>query len=181
MRGFALRTSKVGVYWNDQCSLDVEYINWGELRPGSVREVTVYIRNEELASCYLFMWTEDWIPLEARNHVKMKWDYGNGTHLPMVPFGEKIPVNMNITILPSVYGINSFNFNITIVGTEYMIGDLPPEDGEVDINDAVAICGAYGTRPGDPKWLPSADVTNDGVVNIYDTILLVRNYGLKTA
>jgi hypothetical protein len=38
---------------------------------------------------------------------------------------------------------------------------------------------AYGTRPGDPHWNPDADLKEDGIIDIYDVILLSMHFGQK--
>jgi hypothetical protein len=49
-------------------------------------------------------------------------------------------------------------------------------DGTVDIFDAIILAGAYNSRPGDPRWKPTADINGDNIVDIYDAILLANHY-----
>jgi len=58
-------------------------------------------------------------------------------------------------------------------------GDVDDND-VIEINDASAIGGAFGTVPGDTYWNASADINNDGVINILDLVLMGGNYGLTS-
>jgi len=52
-------------------------------------------------------------------------------------------------------------------------------DGKININDMVYVARAYGTKIGQPKYNPNADINNDGKININDLIAVARNYGKK--
>lgn len=57
-----------------------------------------------------------------------------------------------------------------------LLGDL---NGDMKVNstDAYLFVMAYGSRPGDSKWNPNADLNYDNSTDIADAILLARNYG----
>jgi hypothetical protein len=55
-------------------------------------------------------------------------------------------------------------------------GDIN-NDGTVNINDLVLLALAYGSKPGDPNWNPSADMNGDGKVTLPDLVIVARNYG----
>src|SRR5271157_916413 len=44
------------------------------------------------------------------------------------------------------------------------------------IHSAV-LASAYGSRPGDAKWNPSADLDGNGVVGLSDLVILTNHYG----
>ncbi len=50
-------------------------------------------------------------------------------------------------------------------------------DNKVDILDAALVAFAYGSRPGEPRWNPSADLDYDGIVDIKDTAIIALYYG----
>jgi len=58
-----------------------------------------------------------------------------------------------------------------------ILGDING-DGAVDLYDAVLLCTAYGSREGDPKWNPEADLAPEwGIINLYDAVTLLYRYG----
>jgi len=50
-------------------------------------------------------------------------------------------------------------------------------DGKINILDIAIVAKAYGTKPGDPKWNPSANVNNDNIINILDIAIVAKDYG----
>ena len=65
-----------------------------------------------------------------------------------------------------------------------LVGDING-DGKVDIEDVATAAKAFGSRPGNPRWNPDADITGaqylvpDGVVDISDIALISKNFGKK--
>lgn len=55
-------------------------------------------------------------------------------------------------------------------------GDLNG-DNRVDMFDAVAFAGCFGTFPGCLRWNEGADMSGDGIVDIYDAIALCNCFG----
>ncbi len=58
-----------------------------------------------------------------------------------------------------------------------LIGDLN-NDGRVDINDAQAMVETYGSEAEGTYWNPYADLISNGVIDIYDVVLLARRFGM---
>jgi hypothetical protein len=58
-------------------------------------------------------------------------------------------------------------------------GDADDSDA-INIRDASAIGGAYGTAPGEPRWFAGADINNDRAVDLLDLVLMGGNYGLRS-
>ncbi len=52
-------------------------------------------------------------------------------------------------------------------------------DFEVDIYDVVKICTVYGSRKGDPKYVPNRDINGDGIINLYDVVIACIHYGQR--
>lgn len=48
--------------------------------------------------------------------------------------------------------------------------------GIVDIYDAIILANAFGTKLGDPRWNPNADLKADEIIDIYDAIILANYY-----
>jgi hypothetical protein len=172
-KSFAVQTYYVGVYWDAKCTRRVTSISWGELTPGSAGQVNVFIRNEELApTCYLNLRTGDWAPSTAAQYLPLSWNYNN----KKVTLGSTIPVTLTLRVARNIRGVSDFNFNITIFGTENIIGDLD-HDGDVDMFDVVILSSAYPSTPSDPNWRPEADLNGDNAIDIFDVVILSGNYG----
>jgi hypothetical protein len=41
----------------------------------------------------------------------------------------------------------------------------------------VILAKAYGSKPGEPKWNPNADIDNNSIVGLSDLVILAKNYG----
>ena len=55
-------------------------------------------------------------------------------------------------------------------------------DGIVDIFDAIAFAGAFGSTPSQPNWNPDCDfAASFGVIDIFDAIVLAGNFGARIA
>lgn len=65
----------VGVYWDAKCSSPVYSIGWGQIEPGSTKNVTVYIRNEGNKESALFLATDSWRPANMSKYMNLTWDY----------------------------------------------------------------------------------------------------------
>jgi hypothetical protein len=173
-RSFAVESFYVGVYWDPNGNHPVTFIDWGELSPGSTKSVGIYVRNEELKpTCYVFLWTEDWIPDAAAKYISLDWNYDGRKIAP----NEILSISLRLKVARSVIGVTDFGFNIVIFGADHVIGDING-DHSVDIFDAVEIASAYDATPSDIGWNPRADLNEDGMINIFDITILARNYGL---
>jgi len=103
----------VGVYWNENCTSEVSFIDWGMLEPGSGENVTVYIRNEGNSVASLSMDTSNWSPSNASNYITLSWDYVGVSITP----SEVVQVTFTLSVSASIEGIMSFSFDIIIVGS----------------------------------------------------------------
>jgi outer membrane protein assembly factor BamB len=56
-----------------------------------------------------------------------------------------------------------------------IIGDLNG-DFKVSLADLVILANAYGSKPGDAKWNPNADIDGNGAVSLTDLVNLAINY-----
>jgi len=103
----------VGVYWYENCTSEVSFIDWGMLEPGSGENVTVYIRNEGNSVASLSMDTSNWSPSNASNYITLSWDYVGVSITP----SEVVQVTFTLSVSASIEGIMSFSFDIIIVGS----------------------------------------------------------------
>jgi len=50
-------------------------------------------------------------------------------------------------------------------------------DFKVNLSDLVILALAYGSKTGDAKWNPNADLDNDGVIGLADLGMIAKHYG----
>lgn len=60
-----------------------------------------------------------------------------------------------------------------------VLGDLNA-DFKVDILDAAIVAYSYGSKPGDAKWNPNADIDNNGVIEVLDAAQMAIYYGTSS-
>jgi hypothetical protein len=81
----------------------------------------------------------------------------------------------------STMPVAKFDNNQGIVSTQSRAGDIN-KDGVVDLRDLVILAKAYGSKPGDTKWNPDADIDGNSVgvvgfvVGLSDLVFLAANY-----
>ena len=104
----------VGVYWDSGCSNSVTSVNWGTVAPGSMNDVTVYIKNEGNAAETLSSTAENWNPSIASMYMSLTWDYGG----QVIDVGEVVQVTLSLSVSDTIEGVTSFSFDIVIVGSD---------------------------------------------------------------
>lgn len=171
----AVEANGVGVYWDSELSDEVSSIDWGTLEPGSVKNSTVYIRNEGEEPMSLILSTANWTPPKTSEYLNLGWNYTEGRQ--MNP-GEVLQVTLTLSVSRYIEGIWSFSFYILITGSISLLGDLNG-DGKVDYSDLFILVSAFDSKPGDPYWNPVADLNNDEKVDYKDLHMLATNYGSK--
>lgn len=110
----SIKAVNIEVYWDSNCTEEVFTIDWGMLEPGSVRNVTVYVRNEGNIAVVLDLNTTNWVPANASNYISLSWNYSGQRIDP----GGVIQVTLKLTVSPQIYGIKTFSFDIKISGNE---------------------------------------------------------------
>ena len=102
----------VGVYWDSGCSQTVSFIDWGLAEPGTVKNVTVYIKNEGNAPITLSLQTANWNPSNAADYISLSWNYNGQTIGP----NQVAAITLSLSISSNIQGITTFSFDIVIVG-----------------------------------------------------------------
>jgi len=103
----------VGVYWDNACSSRVASVDFGLVEPGSVKNVTVFIRNEGNAAVTLSLDTVNWVPLNASDFITLDWDYGG----QMIDPEGVVEVTFMLSVSSDIEAITDFSFDIVIVGS----------------------------------------------------------------
>ena len=52
-------------------------------------------------------------------------------------------------------------------------------DRDIDIYDVVKIASSYGSKIGEPRYVPNCDIDGNGQINIYDAVIATSRYGYK--
>jgi len=163
---------QIEVYWNENCSLRVNSIDWGVLSPDEVKKVVVYVRNEGNESFLLVLTPANWNPQNASRYLSFSWSYKDD----IIGAGEVVKVTLSLYVSSHTRGISNFSFDIIFETRKYFLGDIN-KDGVVDLYDAVILSVAYGSTPSSPNWNPNADINSDKIIDIYDAVILVSDYG----
>lgn len=100
----------VGVFWDINCTNPVSFIDWGMVEPGSMNNVTVYVRNEGNVAASISLATENWNPSNAFDYLTLSWNYDGRQLNPL----EVVQVTLTLTVSSSVQGITSFSFDIVM-------------------------------------------------------------------
>jgi hypothetical protein len=104
----------VGVYWDISCTNRTSSIDWGTLDAGGTRSYTVYVKNNGTAAENLSMSTGNWNPVAAASYITLAWNCTNYT----LAHNAVVGAVLTLTVSPTISGITTFNFDITITGTE---------------------------------------------------------------
>jgi len=100
----------VGVFWDNNCTNPVSFIDWGMVEPGSMNNATVYVRNEGNVAANISLATENWNPPNASDYLALSWNYDGRLLNPL----EVAQVTLTLSVSSSVHGIESFSFDIII-------------------------------------------------------------------
>lgn len=170
----SLETQGVGVYWDRRCTNRVSSISWGNLTPGSVKDIVVYIRNEGAEPMYLIMSTTNWNPSKASDYLTLRWNY---TGQRMNP-SESIKITLSLSVSRYIQGITNFSFDILVTGSDRLQGDVNG-DGNVNVLDMLMVKViltkiGLGTLTMEEALAqtPYADINIDGQINALDMLTL---------
>jgi len=100
----------VGVYWDANCSSPVYSLDWGSVEPGSIKNQTVFIRNEGNEPSTLFLNTTNWNPPDASDFIELNWDYNGYIVRPQAT----TEVTLTLSVAPVTEGVKDFSFDIII-------------------------------------------------------------------
>lgn len=106
----AVKVVDVGVFWDFNCTEEIHVIDWGFVEPDSANNVTIYVRNEGNVVAKLFMYTENWDPINASDYLQLTWD-DKGS--PLEP-AEVTQITLTLAVSTNVEGISNFSFDIII-------------------------------------------------------------------
>ncbi len=166
-------TGGVGIYSDLACTKPITSITWGDLTPGSTKEINVHVRNEANATFDLVLSTIDWTPIAAAKYLDFSW----GRYSIIVKPYQVVDIDLTLKVSPTVKNVTTFSFGIVFEGRPYLLGDIN-QDGVADMKDMAIVGKAFYTRPGDSRWNASADLDFDNVVDMTDMSIVAKDYQL---
>jgi len=102
---------EVGIYWDSGCSMLVSSIDWGSMKPGSSKNVILYIRNEGDAAITLYLEATNWDPIDGSDYIDLSWDLIGGKS---VNPDEVARATLTLDVSSNIKGISRSNFDIII-------------------------------------------------------------------
>ena len=100
----------IGVYWDSGCSSPVSFVDWGDIAPGSSKNISVFMRNEGNTSVNLFIYTSNWNPSEAADFVHLTWNYTG----EIIEESHVLPATLSLHVHADIRGISTVAFDANI-------------------------------------------------------------------
>jgi len=101
----------IGVYWDFNCSNPTSSVDWGSMKPGSSKNIIIYVRNEGNESVTLSIATSNWNPPEAADFIHLSWDYTG----EIIEESQVIPVTLSLYVDVGIKGISVVAFDANLV------------------------------------------------------------------
>lgn len=108
---------EIGVYLDITGLEEILEIRWGELKPGGMRTLIVYVKNKGNSAFTASLSTVDWNPPEAGDFITLDWDFGSSP----LKTGRIRTTRLTLRVDLDITGVTNFNFTIIITGTETII------------------------------------------------------------
>ena len=164
--------TSIGVYWDANCSMPVQSIDWGNLVPGEQKKIPMYVRNEGGNSCVLSLQAVDWQGDNVSNCVSFSCEE------PEIRPGASVQINPSLTVFSNTSAVSSFNFNIimsALAGVSLALSDLDSLVIKAGGNQAYFVYA-------DPSRMTRAVATYDVASGslVYGLCLSEQNQGFDT-
>lgn len=104
---------EINLYTDLECTKPLTSVHWGRITAGTTSSTTIYLKNEGDVTIVAHLVTGDWMPTSSSNHMNLNWNYDGD---PVEP-GESVRIILQLTVDPDCPTYDSFNFNITIIGS----------------------------------------------------------------
>jgi hypothetical protein len=112
--GSVITTINVDVYQDPACTQTLTSINWGNVYPASNNTQTIYIKNSGNAPEQLSITAGNWNPTNASQVLTFSYSLNSITLAP----SASTPATLNLAVSANPESLTTFNFNITITGTQ---------------------------------------------------------------
>jgi hypothetical protein len=108
------RDIRIETYWDNRCTERVSSIDWGSLKPGTNKTVTLFIKNEGKNPVALSYYSSNWQPSEIANYLSLTWDYTGQS----IEFKEVVQIIFTLSVSENAETIETFSFDIDIICTQ---------------------------------------------------------------
>jgi hypothetical protein len=102
-----------GVYWDQACTNRTLSLDWGLIEAASHNTLTVYVKNEGNSAVSLWLKTSNWTPSASLGYMSLNWNYSG----QVLGVDQVIPIELTLTVYPTVSGIAGFSFDTIITTT----------------------------------------------------------------
>ena len=109
----AIKTMGVGVYYDQNCTMQVASIDWGILEPHTSTTKTLYVKSLSNVAVTLYVYAENWNPPECEKYMTLTAYPNNVTVQP----DEVVEVSLTLSVAQNVTGITTFTFDIVFLGS----------------------------------------------------------------
>jgi len=108
-----VKTNKVEVFLDVECTQKITSIDWGNLISGSFYEKNIFIKNFNDKDIILSMYTDNWDPKYIMGSIIISWNQEGSIISP----NQVISTILKLEISPKIKEVNYFSFDIIIEGT----------------------------------------------------------------
>jgi len=109
----AIKTVGVAAYWDPAFTVPVVNVDWGIIEPGDTKNASCYIVNTSNVPVILTLTTDNWMPMNASNFIRLTWNYDEQP----IPVSGYTPITFSLHVDAATTGIAAFSFDITITGS----------------------------------------------------------------
>jgi M6 family metalloprotease-like protein len=155
-------------YIDPVISVNPDKLDFGKVQKGFKKTISINIENIGVSTLRAkFEGSDTWII------PKLKETFGNqetndiSIDTQFLPIGRK----RGKLIISSNGGEISIPISVEVVEKQ---GDINV-DGKIDKYDMVILLDSFGSKKGEEKFRPEADFVQDGIINLDDLVILLRN------
>jgi len=128
----------LSIYWDSNCTEEVDSIDWGILHPGSTKTVNLHVRNQDNATVCLSLNTANWEPSEASESIDFRWNYTG----ERINANKVVKVAFNLSVLRDTKLTGTFSFNIVLSPIPPPVDKTPPEISYISPETGAVIDGS---------------------------------------
>ena len=107
-----IKTLGVGVYYDQNCTMQVASIDWGILERSSCATKTVYSKSLSNVDVTLHVYADNWNPPECEQYMALTANPNNATVQPK----EAVMISLTLNIAHNITDITTFSFDIVFLG-----------------------------------------------------------------
>lgn len=107
-------TVGLAAFWDPAGAQLCTSIDWGEIQPGGMKGVTLYLKNTQALNITVSMNTSSWQPPEVQQYFTLAWNYSGALLVP----AQMVPIQFTLSLSPDVRNSTNFSFNINLNATQ---------------------------------------------------------------